>query len=76
MFSPSELSYAYNALNSDARIDGRQLQKFRPVQISRAVLLQANGSARLCCDGTEILVGVRLDTNDSHKGELEVVVDV
>lgn len=77
--SPPELSYISSSLaSSSKRVDGRPLLAFRDLHLSTSVIVQANGSSRVACGGTDVLVGLKLETGaDGDAPErLAISVDV
>lgn len=68
-YSTAELSYAATAIQKSFRQDGRNKTEYRKITVSTGVIGQANGSARVSLGGTEILCGVKLDTEDLHEND-------
>ena len=62
--SPPELAYITESLLSGKRTDGRALLSFREIHLSTSVVAQASGSSRVSCGGTDVLVGIKLETGD------------
>jgi exosome complex component RRP42 len=58
--SKAELSYTTTSLGLDSplRDDGRGLLDYRPIRISTGIYSQANGSARVQCGESQVIVGV------------------
>ncbi|WVQ81382.1 hypothetical protein IAT38_003506 [Cryptococcus sp. DSM 104549] len=70
--SPAETSYLITSLahsTSPTRTDARALLQPRPIQISYGVFPNANGSARVIVDGTEVISGVKLEVVDVPEGQ-------
>lgn len=68
-YSHAELSYAATAVKKAFRADGRAPTDYRNISVATGVVAQANGSARVSLGGTEIVCGIKLDTEDLHEGE-------
>ena len=49
-------------LSSGKRLDGRELNEYREIQLESGVIERAEGSARVRLGKTEVLVGVKIDT--------------
>ncbi|KZT43525.1 ribosomal protein S5 domain 2-like protein [Sistotremastrum suecicum HHB10207 ss-3] len=66
--SKSEQSYTAQGLisNPPLRSDGRSLLDYRPICMSTGVYPQANGSAKVECGGSEVVVGVMCEID--HEG--------
>lgn len=77
LISPPELQYTTEALLSGRRSDGRTLLQFRDVNIATGVLAQTFGSARVSCAGTDVIVGIKLETGAADSVErLQVTVEL
>lgn len=77
LISPPELQYTTENLLSGKRSDGRTLLQFRDVHIATGVLAQTFGSARVSCAGTDVLVGIKLETGSVDSDErLQVTVEL
>jgi len=77
--SPGEIAYIEEGVDLDLRTDGRKRLDFRDFTVEMGVISQANGSARVRLDETDVLVGVKVDlgtpkTTSPKAGH--VVVDV
>ena len=59
--SISEIEYCKASVQQGIRLDGRDLQDFRPIEIELGLIAQANGSARLHLGTTDVLVGVKVE---------------
>ena len=66
LISPPELAYITDALLSGRRTDGRELLSFREIHIATKCIATAAGSARASCAGTDVLVGIKLETGSSQ----------
>ncbi|CAD6571680.1 MAG: hypothetical protein CYPHOPRED_004546 [Cyphobasidiales sp. Tagirdzhanova-0007] len=69
LISPAELSYITDSLFAENRLDGRSLLQFREIHVSTQVISQSAGSARVACAGTDVLVGIRLETRDAKNDQ-------
>lgn len=49
------------ALRKGVRMDGRKLDEFRKLTITRGTVATAEGSAHVLCGDTEVIAGVKLD---------------
>lgn len=76
LISPSELSYTTTALLAGRRGDGRSLLAFRDIHLATNVIAQSAGSARVSCAGTDVIVGIRLETVDGHEERVNTSVEV
>ncbi len=54
------------ALEKGFRLDGRKLDEFRPITIETGVSSTAEGSARIRCGETDLIVGVKLDVGTPY----------
>ncbi|CAG0884128.1 unnamed protein product [Darwinula stevensoni] len=59
--SEGEKKYILDSVNDDCRIDGRQRNNYRLMQVETDVIDHANGSARLRIGETEVLVCVKAE---------------
>ncbi len=63
----SELkTHLLRALAKNVRYDGRKLLEYRPITVEYGISGSAEGSARVRIGGTEVLVGVKLETNKPY----------
>lgn len=62
--SNSERKFVEESIGQGIRVDGRGSFDFRALVVETNVLAQANGSSRVRIGGTDILVGVKLETSD------------
>ena len=53
-----------DAVKKGQRLDGRQIDEFRPVKITTGVIEKAEGSAMVELGKTKVLVGVKLDVGE------------
>ncbi|KAI3650483.1 hypothetical protein MP228_003964 [Amoeboaphelidium protococcarum] len=71
MISVAEQNFILDGIEQGVRQDGRSNQKTRNFTIQNGVLPQCNGSARvLNADGTEILVSIRAELQQSQHVDL------
>ncbi|KAJ3371418.1 Exosome complex component RRP42 [Allomyces arbusculus] len=63
LISPAEAQYITSGVLADVRADGRKRTQFRDLVLETGVLANASGSCRLQLDGTDILVGVKVDVD-------------
>lgn len=80
MLSPGEIRFIRNSVVDDIRVDGRSRLDFRPLSLETGLLPQANGSARLVLEGTDVLVGVKAELgtpslDNPEQGRVEVTVE-
>ncbi|KAG1674611.1 hypothetical protein FOA52_001860 [Chlamydomonas sp. UWO 241] len=60
--SVAEQDFCSESIQQGVRLDGRGVADFRPVEVQLGLIAQANGSARLHVGGTDVLVGVKVET--------------
>jgi exosome complex component RRP42 len=70
--SPAEASFISSGIQEDLRCDGRKRIQFRDVVLETGILVNASGSCRLKLDGTEILVGVKVDVEEVDDGAPDI----
>lgn len=80
MLSDGEVRFIRSGVLDDVRIDGRSRLDFRPLSVETGLLPQANGSARVVLDGTDVLVGVKAELGTplierADEGRVEVSVE-
>ena len=78
--SISEIEYCKASVQQGIRLDGRDLQDFRPIEIELGLIAQANGSSRLHLGSTDVLVGVKVevgvpDSSRPNCGRVSVTVE-
>lgn len=80
-YSAAEIGYQLASLQKSFRIDGRTRSDFRNLSLNTSVSPQANGSASVNLGGSEIHVGVKLETEDLNAssgrsgGKIECLVE-
>lgn len=81
VLSDAEKFFIVNGIdNGEFRIDGRNPEDYRIVQLETGVLVNTNGSSRLRLGNTELLTGVKVElgtpkTNKPNQGWVEFHVD-
>lgn len=50
------------------RLDGRGLTETRPLKIETNIIQKANGSARVTLGNTQVIAGVKIDTDEPYEG--------
>lgn len=77
LISPPELQYITEALLAGKRSDGRSLLQFRDIHLATSVIALTSGSARVSCAGTDVIVGIKLETGSIDSDErLQVTVEL
>jgi len=69
--SPAERKYIVEGVEANLRSDGRSRQDFRYFTLETGVTVQTNGSARVKLDGTDVLVGVKVDIGEPLQDKLD-----
>lgn len=54
------------SFSKNVRMDGRKNDEFREIKIETGVIATAEGSARVTCGDTELLVGIKLDVGTPY----------
>ncbi|KAI9190143.1 hypothetical protein H9P43_001576 [Blastocladiella emersonii ATCC 22665] len=80
LISPAEANFITTGVAEDLRGDGRSRTQFRDMVVETGVLANASGSCRLKLDGTDVLVGVKVDVGATDaerpgEGRFECSVD-
>jgi exosome complex component RRP42 len=57
-----------DSLTRGKRLDGRDFDQTRPLEIELDVIKKANGSARVKLGDTEVIAGVKVDTGEPFEG--------
>tara|TARA_Y100000031_G_scaffold146524_1_gene180538 strand:+ start:2609 stop:3385 length:777 start_codon:yes stop_codon:yes gene_type:complete len=52
--------HVHEALQKDIRLDGRKKDEFRKIKVEKGIISTAEGSAKVTCGDSEVLVGVKL----------------
>ena len=66
LISQSEAEYIFQGLEKGIRNDGRLPTQYRPISLETGVLQQSSGSARCQLGFTEVLVSVKVRTQESR----------
>ncbi|KAI9028503.1 ribosomal protein S5 domain 2-type protein [Hyaloraphidium curvatum] len=61
MISRAEADYIVTGVERNIRGDGRKRTDYRRFQVETGVVAQASGSCRLRLDGTDVLVGIKVE---------------
>jgi hypothetical protein len=61
MISKAEIDYIISGTERNIRGDSRKRTEYRPFLVETGVVSQASGSCRLRLDGTDILVGIKVE---------------
>jgi exosome complex component RRP42 len=64
-------SYAYDLLVGGKRIDGRSMEEYRPADIKRGIIHNAEGSAMCTLGNTKVIVGVKIETGTPFPDTLD-----
>ncbi|KAK9768277.1 hypothetical protein K7432_001192 [Basidiobolus ranarum] len=69
LISPAERDYITKGIDVDIRADGRTRLDYRDIVLETGLISQASGSARCRIEGTDVLVGVKVEIGlvDSEK---------
>ncbi|ORY01413.1 ribosomal protein S5 domain 2-like protein [Basidiobolus meristosporus CBS 931.73] len=76
LISPAERDYITKGVDVDIRADGRTRLDYRDIVLETGLISQASGSARCRIEGTDVLVGVKVEIGmvDGEKSNLGKVV--
>jgi exosome complex component RRP42 len=55
-------------LAESKRLDGRALSETRPLKIETNIIQKANGSARVMLGNTQVIAGVKIETDEPYEG--------
>ena len=69
MISKAERTYVAEGIRQDVRGDGRSCSDYRPLKLELGTLPQASGSARCQLGATDVLVGVKV-RSDQNRGQV------
>lgn len=58
----------WDAISKGKRLDGRNLNETRPLEIEVDIIKKANGSARVKLGNSEIVAGVKVETGEPFEG--------
>jgi len=56
------------ALSRGKRLDGRNFESYRDLEIEIGIIDKANGSAKVKLGNTEVLAGVKVETGEPFEG--------
>src|SRR5919197_584777 len=56
------------AISKGKRLDGRNLNEIRPIEIELDIIKKANGSARVKLGNSEVVAGVKVETGEPFEG--------
>lgn len=78
--SSSERKFIAEGIGQDVRNDGRQRMDWRHFSLQTGVIAHANGSARIKCDTTDIMVAINLEIGEPddkrpNEGKIMCAVD-
>jgi len=58
----------WDGLSKGKRLDGRNLDELRPIEIETGLIKKANGSARVKLGNSEVVAGVKVETGEPFEG--------
>jgi exosome complex component RRP42 len=58
----------WDSLSKGKRLDGRDLEDIRPLEIEIGLIKKANGSARVKLGNSEVVAGVKVETGEPFEG--------
>ncbi|MFY9870521.1 MAG: exosome complex protein Rrp42, partial [Candidatus Nitrosopolaris sp.] len=58
----------WDSISKGKRLDGRNLDEIRPIEIEVGLVKKANGSARVKLGNTEVVAGVKVETGEPFEG--------
>ena len=58
----------WDSLSKGKRLDGRNLDDLRPMEIEMGLIKKANGSARVRLGNSEVVAGVKVETGEPFEG--------
>jgi exosome complex component RRP42 len=58
----------WDSLSKGKRLDGRNLDEIRPIEIEVGLIKKANGSARVKLGNSEVVAGVKVETGEPFEG--------
>ncbi|KAK9891938.1 hypothetical protein WA026_017421 [Henosepilachna vigintioctopunctata] len=78
--NPARIERTYYLISENIRIDGREREDYRPMEIETDVVSHAFGSSRLRLANTDVLVAVKIEVDAPYperplEGKLEFFVD-
>ena len=58
----------WDAISKGKRLDGRNLDETRPIEIEQDIIKKANGSAKVKLGNSEVVAGVKVETGEPFEG--------
>jgi exosome complex component RRP42 len=58
----------WDSISKGKRLDGRNLDEIRPIEIEVGLIRKANGSARVRLGNSEVVAGVKVETGEPFEG--------
>jgi exosome complex component RRP42 len=58
----------WDSISKGKRLDGRNLDEIRPIEIEVGLIKKANGSARVKLGNSEVVAGVKVETGEPFEG--------
>jgi exosome complex component RRP42 len=58
----------WDSISKGKRLDGRNLDEIRPIEIEFNIIKKANGSAKVKLGNTEVVAGVKVETGEPFEG--------
>ena len=58
----------WDSISKGKRLDGRNLDEMRPIEIEFDIIKKANGSAKVKLGNTEVVAGVKVETGEPFEG--------
>ena len=58
----------WDAISKGKRLDGRNLDQIRPLEIELDIIKKANGSAKVKLGNSEVIAGVKIETGEPFEG--------
>ena len=58
----------WDSISKGKRLDGRDLDEIRPIEIEFDIIKKANGSAKVKLGNTEVVAGVKVETGEPFEG--------
>src|SRR3712207_9576321 len=58
----------WDAISKGKRLDGRNLDDIRPLEIELDIIKKANGSAKVKLGNSEVIAGVKIETGEPFEG--------
>jgi exosome complex component RRP42 len=58
----------WDSISKGKRLDGRNLDEIRPIEIEFDIIKKANGSAKVKLGNTEVVTGVKVETGEPFEG--------